>query len=92
MIISLLNNLMNRHDDLKTISEVDLFNDIYITIPFSFSSDFCDIFTNKNEDYIDCLIDCICMEGANHKFDEQDLYAKHVLELTKNIIKLLEEL
>lgn len=92
IVKDVMNNLQERYEDLKKVDEIELLKDVYVTIPFSFSSEFCTLFLDKNEEYIDDLINGVCLNGVNHKFDEQNFYMEYVMELTQTIIRLVKEM
>lgn len=92
MIEMLIDNLTDRYDDLKKVDEVELLKDIYITIPFSFSSEFYKILPNKDESYIDDVIQGICVNGVGYIFNEQELYMEYIVNITQNVISKIKQM
>lgn len=91
IVKDVMNNLQERYEDLKKVDEIELLKDVYVTIPFSFSSELCALLLDKNDGYIEDIIDGICFNGMDYKFDEQEIYMAYITKLTKNIVKLIKE-
>jgi len=90
LIKNVMDNLQERYVDLEKVKDTELLKDVYETIPFSFSSELCTLLSDKNDRYIEGVIDGICLDGMDYKFNEQHMYMEYIKELTNNIIELVK--